>query len=352
MNHIFDLKLFDDQKDIFDPKFASTYFEKMSKKLGWEPQVSLEALDGEGSIEIPIRTQAGVFKIDLHDKAHGSVSTEDKAKLNINLEVPSTTSQSRVAAIVGAGLIEVGELPQELRAICLYKDVSVLNIDQRHKGIEQIFRSTTTLTDVEKSYVRSLIRSFSFIEDQTYLERIVRNFVSDLKKAGLGDFIVGALLLHDAEYKSDILLKVLPELIVHKLITVDQALLLIEKGMSDSSESIRFFVKTMKSFKFLVVENLITVDQVLPLIEREMSSLDYNVRFFGMEEIKSLADKDLITADQALPFFEKGMNDIDSNVRYSAVEAIKSLVDKTMITQSELEYLQKAALKKKTTKVK
>jgi len=152
-------------------------------------------------------------------------------------------------------------------------------------------------------------------------------------------------VLNFSELKSRFDLRpfVLAELIVHKLITVDQALLLIEKGMSDSSESIRFFVKTMKSFKFLVVENLITVDQVLPLIEREMSSLDYNVRFFGMEEIKSLADKDLITADQALPFFEKGMNDIDSNVRYSAVEAIKSLVDKTMITQSELEYLQKAA---------
>jgi hypothetical protein len=337
MNHIFDLKLFDNQTDIFDPKFASTYFKQMCEKLGWEPQVSLEALDGKQSIEIPIKTKAGIFTIHLHDKAHGYVSIKDAAKLNINLEVPEATSQATVAAIVGTRLKKMDQLSQELRAACLYKDVSVLNIDRRYDAFSTILGSQTILTDAEESYVRSLIRSFCFVEDQTYLERLVIIFGSNLKEAGLGDFIVGALQLHDAKYKGKVLLMSLVKLIEHKLITVEQGLSLIEKEMSDPSDGVRS--KAMLVIKSLIDNNLITVEKGLPLVKKGMSDSSDHVRSTVMAVIKSLIDNKLITVEQGLPLIEKGMSDLNQSVRSDAMSAIKSLIYNKLIAVDQVAQL-------------
>ncbi|MCX5924631.1 MAG: HEAT repeat domain-containing protein, partial [Candidatus Dependentiae bacterium] len=329
MNHIFGLELFD-QKAIFDPKFASTYFGEMSKKLGWDPQVRLDSLDGKASINIPMSTKAGVFTIHLHDKAHGYVSTEDKAKLNIDLEVPETTSQSTVAAIVGAGLKEVADLPEELQAACLYKDVAVLNIDQRMKALGQMLQSKNSFAEIEKSYVRSLITSICFVEDSAYLEAVVETFGRKIERAGLGDFILGSLRVHDVAYKSNIRTSLVEPLIEAKIITVEAGLTLIEKGMSNADYRVRYNV--IKAIMSLTNNKLITAEQALPLVEKGMSDADDSVRSKAVAILKSLINYKLITVEQGLTLIEKGMSNADYSVRSNVIKAIRSLIDDKLIT--------------------
>ena len=303
MNHIFDLKLLDNQMAIFDSNFASNYFEKMCKKLGWVPQVNLANLNDQKLINIPIRNDVGIFKIHLHDKAHGYVSTQDAAKLDVNLEVPKTTIQSVVAAILGAGLKKIADCPENLQTASLYKDLNVLNIDQRLDVVKQMATAKNSFSAIEKNYMQSLIMSFSFVDDSHYLDRIVGNYGYALKSAGLDDFIVASLQLYDVAHQSRLINKLLVPLIQHKLMTFGQAVPSLEKGINDS---------------------------------------DKEVRSATVSSIEELIKNKLMTFEQAVPFLEKGIIDRDDEVRSRTVSCIKQLTKDKLITFSLLElYLKK-----------
>lgn len=268
MNNIFNLNLFSDNTIIFDSKFASTYFEKMCEKLNWQPQISLEALDAKNSSYIPIKTQAGVFYIHLYDKAHGYISIESKAKLNIDLIITSNTDQAIVAAIIGMGIYQ---LPEKLQVPSLYKYVSVLNTDKRYEFIEKIFRNNIILPATEKKYIQSLITSFAFVGDQSYLRGMVRNFGAEIKIAGLGDIFVNTLHLHDVSYQNSFLfLECSPRLIKNKLTRVEQIFPNLGKWMTDSFLD---EFQTRITITDLLSDKLITIEQLLPYIKKWIRSL-------------------------------------------------------------------------------
>jgi len=393
LNYVFDLNLYSNFEQIFEPDFVSKNFVKICEKFDWKSTGDLSVLDrlknSIGAItSIPIKTHAGEIFINFTYNQHATVSTKEVKKMNINLEVPETISQASVAAIIGVGLKEIEQLPQDLQEVFLYKDVPALNINQRYKITKQIINSKNILTNIEKNYVQSLIMSFSFVEDRSYLENIVQHCGSEIKKAGLGDFIIKALQLHDAEYKSNVFNRTLYYLIQYKLITEEQGFPLIEKGLSSLDASDKFnllriaidtigqlvnnnkllitsdqashmlplIVKGMghinQSILFdasnamsrLIKKKLITISQVVSLIEKEMNDSSFDVPFRAMDAINHIINDDLITSDQVsqlLPLIEKGMNNSRPHVRSSALSAIRSLVDQKMITKSELENLKK-----------
>ncbi|HSW75851.1 MAG TPA: hypothetical protein VLG50_02310, partial [Candidatus Saccharimonadales bacterium] len=193
LDYIFNLHLYSNINELFEPDFVSKNFSKICEKLGWQPQIGIAELDKLGSIDIPIDTAAGKFFIHVFYKGHGYVTVEDIAKLHIALEVPETTHESTVAAIVAVGFKKITDLPAELQTDFLYKDVPVLNNDQRLNVLGQMIQDKNNVSEISQNYIRSLIVSFSFVEDTAYLERMVEDFGSILKQRGLSDFVVTVL---------------------------------------------------------------------------------------------------------------------------------------------------------------
>ncbi|HSW75852.1 MAG TPA: hypothetical protein VLG50_02315 [Candidatus Saccharimonadales bacterium] len=377
LNHVFDLGLYSNFEQIFEPDFASKNFKIICEKFHWDPQIDISTLDKSGDLVIPIKTSQGEFSINIA-KSHGFISVKETEKLPVQIEIPQTTHEPIVAAVVALGIKHIKDLPANLQKTYLYKDVAVLNLNERYSVIRKI-SSKTDLTDIEKNYLKSLMLSFIFEPDAQYLKKIIQYNTYELKKIGLLDFGIELAHMHDLTYKSTIFLEVLPELIKVKEMTLEQGLSLIEKGLNNQNEAwiserifrviikdgligandvdilLPFLENLMSSSDFNVLysaqqmmthvldKGLITSEQLLPFIEKNMSSSDFTEIQKGSNLMKDLINKGLITLDQILPFIEKNMDNSEFNVRYGIMDVLTSLTDKKMITQSEIERLKNLA---------
>jgi hypothetical protein len=343
LNHVFDLGLYSNLEQIFEPDFVSKNFGKICEKLDWKPQVNATELNNLKSMKILVETKSGEFFIHLDHNRHAYVSTKNPVKLDVQLEVSSLTKEATVAAIVGSGLKNIEQLLPKLQIAPLYKNVSVLEADKRFNVLGQMIIGKNSFNEVEKKYIQSLILSFYFVENSVYLENIVSFLGSKLNEAGLGDFILGALWLHDAEYKQNSTFKLLSSMMVSKIVSVEQGLSLVAKGVNDSYESVR--LNAMSAINDFIDKKLITVDQVsqlLPLLEKGVNDLYVHVRINAMSAIESLINKDLITSDQVsqlLPLLEKGTRDSNYYIQDQAKSALERLVNRRVITQSESDRL-------------
>ncbi|MCX5924385.1 MAG: hypothetical protein NTZ68_03110 [Candidatus Dependentiae bacterium] len=337
LSKILDLGLYSKFDEIYEPDFALNKFKQLCEKLNWEPLVEITKLDQTGEMIIPINVGQSKFSLNLDYNRHAKITDIIEKTYNVNLEVSPATSQSRVAAIVGVGLKKIAVLPDDLQAACLYKNVAALSINQRIEVVDEMLKDKNSLKDVEKNYVKCLIMSFSLVDHLSYLPIIVDYFGEDLKKVGLGDFIVSALNLHDATHKSDLLLLSLSNLIKYELITGDQILPLlpvIEKGLSSSSSSVQS--AAISAVTSLIGAKLVTVDQVLPLLAKGLSGTDLSTQSTAMSEVTSLIEAKLVTVDQVLPLLENGMSSARLNVQNEAISGINDLIKSNLVAVDQV----------------
>ncbi|MCX5924256.1 MAG: hypothetical protein NTZ68_02445 [Candidatus Dependentiae bacterium] len=383
LNHIFDLNLYSNLEQIFEPDFVSKYFDQICEKFNWTVDpAAITELDQAKSIDIAVKTTVGEFSINLYEKKHGNISVSSDQTINVDLVVESTTSEAMIAQIISSGLKNAEQLPKEFQTARIYNMVPSLDLNMRFTTSVRMLLDWDLLNDNDKEYLKSLLLSLSFDETSVFLNAIVENFASLIATAQLGDFLLGIMHTHDVSYKTNLVLENVETLIKANLLSIENAVSLAELNINNSNQDIRAlalskvenlinqdFIKTpeqVSKILSLVSKNINNIEvlklfntlankvdliqpeyvsTLLSIIEQTTASSDFPTVSIGATLLQQLTGKKLITEkyiDQAWSIIENGINNSSSDSQiemYSkgtSIHIMDYLVNENLVTASKV----------------
>lgn len=345
LNHIFNLNLYSNINEIFEPNFISEKFKEICNKFNWHTSIDATMLNKE-FFSIPVITQEGKFNINIDVNHHGSISVEKPKKLTVDLVIPDTTQEEIVSTIISLNFKNIDDLPTGLQnqLLLFYKNVDILHDPNfQNEFIMQMINSEKSFTDLETNYIKSLLFTLVIAGDMPRLTNImnVYNCRRLLEKGISKEFILEIFNVYQTLHHNYKSLELSSSLIKNHIVDFQHVMPLFEKGFNDSNETIK--QQVIDSFINLVQHlmdiNLINISQPLPLIQKGLNDSDENVRQQFLLLLYKLINHNLITTNQmtdVFPLLEKGINDTDSKNALDAMSTLSSLVSKNILSKDQL----------------
>lgn len=173
LNYVFNLNLYSNINEIFDPSFASEKFTSLCTRLNWATDFNISELDNpEDILNIPIHKgdtgdledDTDNFTIHVLKGHHGYITINFQENVTVNISDLDKASQAIRAALLSNGIKAV-EFFDQLHIpldIQLYKNINVLNIldESTQAAINNMIDNIKSSRNEDKELIGSYLKAF------------------------------------------------------------------------------------------------------------------------------------------------------------------------------------------------